>query len=155
MPLCLILSPMMNVHWVLVPSGGNYSDQWPISLLITSQFQLPKFSFLNGEYVPVQFALQWSWGSGKQWSCGNHDWSCWNLCNCRGCTQGLIPGLHAIASTKLGSSNLLVYVLSCVCFTVVCKKKLECYWYSVGCGWIWGKCLSLVQAQARWILFSW
>ena len=39
---------MMNVHWVLVPSGGNYSDQWPISLLITSQFQLPKFSFLNG-----------------------------------------------------------------------------------------------------------
>ena len=28
--------------------------------------------------------------------------------------------------------------LSCVCFVVICACSYECYWYSMGCGWIQG-----------------
>ena len=44
----LVSSPTMNVHWQLVFSDGNCSDQWPVALWITPQSQLAKFSFLDG-----------------------------------------------------------------------------------------------------------
>ena len=62
-PLCLVSLPTMNVHWLLVLSGDNCTYRCPVSLLITPQFQLAKFPFLDGEFVHVHFKLQWSWGS--------------------------------------------------------------------------------------------
>ena len=136
-PLCLVSLPTINVHWLIVLSGGNCNDHWPISLLITPQFQLAKFPFLDGEFALVHFTLQRSWGSGEQLSCGGCDWSCWNLCDCgdgfKGryldCTQPPQPNGEA---QTLPHINLL----SCVCFIMISGCSYECYWYSVGCGWM-------------------
>ena len=44
-------------------------------LLITPQFQVAKIPFLDGEFVPTHFMLQWSWGSGEQLSFNQRRWN--------------------------------------------------------------------------------
>jgi hypothetical protein len=138
----------MNVHWLLVLSGGNCSDQWVarLSLLIIVQLQLAKFMFLGGEYVHAHFMLQWRWGSGEKPSCGSRDRNCWNC---------VILGdefkSQYLDYTQPPLPNMEVETLPHLCFTsclFCCDLQLFLwmlltYWYSVGCVWMQGECLFL------------
>ena len=107
------------------------------------------FLFLDGEFVLVHFTLQWSWGDGEQLSCGV---AIEVVGTC------VILGMDSRANTLIAHNRLnptgklkpsLVYLLSCVCFVVICGCYYECFWYSIGCGWMMNLAFWYERKQGR------
>ena len=139
----------MNVHWLLVVVIARTSDQSLCWLLPSCN--LPSFHSLMGS---VNMCTSCYMELGERWAIAAITIEVVGTC--------VMWGMDSRVDTLIGRSCLsqtrklkpsLVYVLSRVCFAMICGCSYVRYWYSLGCGWIRGESCILVWAQARWTCF--